>query len=157
MDRTKLQDFSLVAEIVAALAVIVTLAFLALEMRSNTDAIRAQTYTELMAQINDWRTLTVTDPSISALIGKRDKEGWEGLSSDEERRMWYRSIVLWGVYESAFYARDRGILGEDEWQRFEIAMCRRYRHRLDWDPVGPRKMASLLTPRFAQYVESACS
>ena len=157
MDRQRLQDFALIAEVVAAVAVIVTLVFLVLEMRSNTDAIRAQTYTELMTQINDWRALTVTDPTLSELTDKRDADGWEGLSSVEERRVWYRSIVLWGIYESAFYARERGVLGEDEWQRFEITMCRRFRGGVDWDPPGRREMSLVLMLRFVQYVESACS
>jgi len=156
MDRQRLQDFALIAEVVAAAAVIVTLVFLVLEMRSNTDAIRAQTYTELMTQINDWRALTVTDPTLSELTVKRNTEGWEGLSNVEERRVWFGSIVLWGIYESAFYARERGVLGEDEWQRFEITMCRRFRGGVDWDPPGGREMALVLTPRFVQYVESAC-
>ena len=156
MDRQKLQDFALIAEVVAAAAVIVTLVFLVLEMRSNTDAIRAQTYTELMTQINDWRALTVTDPTLAELTDKKDAEGWEGLSSVEERRVWFGSIVLWGIYESAFYARERGVLGEDEWQRFEITMCRRFRSGVDWDPPGRREMPLVLTPRFVQYVESVC-
>lgn len=146
----------MVAEIVAGIAIIVTLAFLAYEMRSNTDAIRAQTYTDLMTQINDWRKLTVTDESLSALIDKRQSHGWEGLSSDEERRMWYREIVLSGVYESAFYAKQRGILGDDEWMRFETVMCNRYGIGENWDPPGDRAMTDVLTPRFAEFVIQSC-
>ena len=156
MNRQKLQDFALVAEIVAGISIIITLAFLAFQMRSNTDAIRAQTYTDLMTQINDWRTLTVSDESLSVLQDKRRSGGWAALSSIEERRIWYREIVLWGVYESAFYAKERGILGDDEWTRFEITMCRRYGSGDNWDPPGDRTMIAVLTPRFVEYVVQFC-
>ncbi len=156
MNREKLQDFALVAEIVAGISIIVTLAFLALEMRSNTDAIRAQTYHELMAQLNEWRTLIVTDQGLSVLTDQLTSEGWENLESSDERRLWYREMVLWGIYESAYYANERGVLGVEEWTRFEITMCRRYGRDNFWDPPGPRNMTEVLTPDFSKYVLNTC-
>ena len=81
MNRSNIQNIAQVAEIVAGISIVVTLAFLAFEMRSNTDAIRAQTYQELMTQVNEWRGMTVVNEELSALQEKKRSGGWESLSS----------------------------------------------------------------------------
>jgi hypothetical protein len=43
-----LQKWALVAEVVGALAVVTTLAFVAVETRANTNALQAQTFQSLM-------------------------------------------------------------------------------------------------------------
>ena len=62
---------------------------------------------------------------------------------------------LWGVYESSYYAREYGILGEQEWGRFQGQACIQYQIGL---PQGfwPR-MKNLVSEEFYTYIESECA
>jgi hypothetical protein len=78
-------------------------------------------------------------------------EGEQSLTR-AERQMWVLPRqMIWGVYESAYFANERRVLGDREWIRFEDAICRNYGGDDDvsWNP-------DLLTPEFVDYVESAC-
>lgn len=156
MENHKLQKYALIAEVVAGIAIFVTIAFLAVEMRSNTNAVRAQTFQSLMQQVNDNRMSFVHPPYMLA-NEKRRQSGWDSLSRAEKQEIRIPVLVNWGIYESAFFANERGLLGEGEWKRFEIAICRRREvHDEMWSPQGFTSMNELLTPVFVDYVQSSC-
>jgi len=155
--RQKLRNLALFAEVISGIAIVVTLLFLAMEMRSNTEAVRAQTYQVLMAELNNWRALFIEDPGLNETIENIDAVGWENLGMRERRRSWMREIAIWGIYESAYFANLRGVLGELEWARFERQICRRFNiSGLMWDPPRSMTVKPVLTPHFAEYVEANC-
>jgi hypothetical protein len=157
MNKQRLKEFALVAEVVSGVAIVVTLAFLAFEMRGNTNAIRAQTYQTLMQQLNDYRMQLVDEKRIAA-NEKRRENGWNSLTRDEKQRIRIPAMVIWGIYESAYFANERDVLGEPEWRRFEIAICRGYAgNQHYWNPDGFTSMDELLTPQFVEYVHSSCA
>ena len=164
--KFKLQEYALAAEVISGIAIIATLIFLVVETRENTNAIQAQTYQSLTAELNEGRRISIS-PDIAIISQKIRDSGLESLSELE----WNKQMILkeskWGVYESAYYAQERGILGIDEWLRFESAICRNIIiDYLFWypDKGGPAhatevegyNLASNVTPRFRQYVETAC-
>ena len=156
MKRKKLRDLALIAEVVSGIAIILTLAFLAFEMRDNTNASQAQTYQILMAELNNYRSM-LGEPGMATIIEKRRDEGWDGLSRVEKRRLRVTALINWGIYESAFFANQRGILGQSEWTRFEAAICRRFGNSKHlWAPEGFTPMNELLTSEFADYVVEQC-
>ena len=59
---------SAVAESVGALGVIITLVYLAAQIRSNTKAVRSATYDSFVAQFRDWNAPLRADPELSALF-----------------------------------------------------------------------------------------
>jgi hypothetical protein len=77
-----MQKWALIAEVAGAMAVVITLGFVALEMRGNTNAIKAQTYQDLMQQVNDYRVLLLDHPERSALQDRMRTEGWESLARE---------------------------------------------------------------------------
>ena len=156
MDKDKLRNWALVAEVVSGIAVIVTLAILVFEMRNNTSATQAQTYQLLMQEMNNYRRL-FTQPDLAAVVLKYRHHGWENLDPVEQRQFYSTATIRWGFYESAYYANKRGVLGEPEWQRFERAFCRGLNDRLSvWNPQGYPAMTEFLTPEFVKFVEETC-
>ena len=166
MKKIELQEWALAAEIIGGLAVVVTLIFLVSETRDNTNAIQAQTYQSLTAALNENRKEAATS-EMSVIIRKFSDTGLASLSQDESFRLMMNTEGKWGIYESAFYARERGVLGQDEWVRFHNAICRNL--DLDkslWDPqslglsltLGSREVsiATNVTPKFRAYVNSSC-
>ena len=62
----------------------------------------------------------------------------------------------WSVYESAYFAYQKSALGESEWQRFVMAMCRRLAgdDARIWDSNG--QLRNTITSEFADFAENRC-
>ena len=129
MRSDQLQKWALGAEIGGAVAVLITLGFLVFQMRENTNALQAQTYQALTQELNDWRTHW-SDTERLILAQKHGQEGWQNLTRVEQRQIRMRSLIQWSIYESAYYANQRGVLGEREWTRFDRAICRLFGGRV---------------------------
>ncbi len=157
MKSKQLRKWALGAEIVSAIAVIITIGFLAVQLNDNTNALQAQMYQELMRDLNDWRVM-VNDPVQLKLAEKHRAEGWDGLSSEERPQRRMPTMTLFGIYESAYFANQRGVLGAGEWARFQSAICRQLSRNADlWNAEGMTPMRELLTPEFAGYIERTCN
>lgn len=156
MKNKQLQRWALGAEIISAVAVVITIGFLAFQVMNNTNATQAQTYQLLMQEMNAYRTLMV-EPDMAEIVEKVAQRGWDDLDPVEQRRLFGTAAINWGFYESAYFANKRGILGESEWKRFETAYCRRRKNQpYLWNPEGFISMNELLTPEFVDYVETNC-
>ena len=158
MKNKQLQKWARGAEIISAVAIVVTLGFLAYETRGNTNAIQAQTYQELMRDLNA-RRLAVAGPEYSAIDEKWRKDGLESLTYAETRQFRIFAGYLWGIYESAYFANERGILGPSEWARFQTAMCSRLqRDREFWRSASKniRPISEVLSAEFSDYVDKTC-
>lgn len=154
-----LKGWAHIAEIVASLAVVISVFFIVFELRSNTNAIQAQTYQAITTELNDWREFGLLDPRAAARFSQADLDG----ASLEEIQIWRtRRLILWANYESAYFARQRGILGDEEWTRFEMAICRAYgTDSFTWSfstgNWNPTPFSELLTPNFVDFVLNECS
>ena len=163
MKNKQLRKWALGAEIVSAVAIVVTIGFLAIQTMENTNALQAQTYQQLQSELNAYRAIYADSESnlTKALINAQDEldsGGMQSLSEDAYWILFNNSTILWGIYESAYFADERGVLGEQEWSRFESAICRRF--DLDgplWNFEGRFMSTSLnLTKFFVDYVEGTC-
>ena len=156
MKNKKLQKWALGAEIISAFAVVATIGFLAMQTMDNTNALQAQMFQELMRDTNDWRA-RISGPDAVEMRFKWRTEGFESLTRSEQLQIRMNDLVLWGIYESAYFANERGILAADEWTRFESAICRNRRRNADfWDFDGMTSFPVLLTSQFLEYVENSC-
>jgi hypothetical protein len=103
------------------------------------------------------------DSELIRVTEKFNEEGREGLTPYAQSRVRISALVNWGIYESAYYANERGVLGEREWIRFDRVICRIFRRRVQgdqqddlWEPEGFTPMTELLTPDFVDYIKSSC-
>ena len=158
MSESRLQRWALGAEIIGAAAVVLTLGYLAVEMRSNTNAIQAQTNQSILEELNNFRR-GLWNSEMAAVQIKFRRVGWEGLTDVEKELRWSVRASLWAIYESAYFASQRGVLGRQERGRFETAVCRGYANDRDiWQVAefAPSAIAAMLTAEFVEYVESSC-
>ena len=140
------------------LVIVVTLVFLVLATRENTNAIQAQTYQALTSELNVIR-LTYTTSELADISVRSSTQGIQALSDADRNRLQFHAEAKWGIYESAFFSRNRGVLGEDEWARFESAICRNFTiDKPMWEPEDTQwgSLARNITPTFRDYVESVC-
>ena len=161
MKNKQLRKWALGAEIVSAVAIVVTIGFLAIQTMENTNALQAQTYQQLQSELNAYRAI-YADLNVVKELTKGLEElrsgGMQNLSEDAYWRLFTDSTILWGIYESAYFANERGVLGEREWSRFDVAICRLLeRYGPMWSQPGYNvSLSSMLTQDFSDYVEATC-
>ena len=109
----KLSDWASIAEIISSIAVVVTLVFLIIEIRGNTDEIRAATLTNALGRNQDL-ILTLAANSELAEINTRVLQGEELSTAEAIRYGQYFAAYLRATEESFIAYRD-GRLEEEIW------------------------------------------
>ncbi len=119
--------YKMVAEIGSAMAVVLSLIFVGLEVREtaeqtalNTESLQVAAYQDLIAQISEFNRLLI-EADVAALYTRLgDSEGdWAELSTVDQRRGFSLLFLLFRHADMAFYQFERGMLPE---ARFESAL-----------------------------------
>jgi hypothetical protein len=152
--NSKLSDWASIAEIVSGIGVVVTLIFLVVGIRENTEIARASMFERTLESVNQWRMDIAGNDSLLASFSLRDPTldvtGWSEI---DRLRLQFLVNSLWGIYEKAFYSREYGVIGDDEWARFETQICVQYESEV---PALRDAFALFLTPRFIEYMKVRC-
>ena len=145
MQEASLRKYALVAEIVSAVAVVVSLIFVALQIKDNTDAVRAATYDDILSDHIQWRMTIASSPALNETMVKDFTDSAPLTPTEEQTRSWVAQAA-WQIYERAYFARKYQTLGDSEWERYEAAICRTFLNR-DFET----ELAPYLTAEFAEY------
>jgi hypothetical protein len=112
--------FKVIAEILSAVAVVASLAFLAMEVREtarqtelNTEALRVAAYQDLIGQIAQFNT-TLLDPALATLYRKMNEPGANVAALSPVERVQADRILLLLVRHAdmAYYQYELGFLSE---------------------------------------------
>ena len=153
----KLKEAALLAEVIGGIAIVLTLIALILEVRENTDVIRATAYGQSMDSLNEWRMTISESEELSRLYQLFVFRQTEDLTENEEFRLYIALNHLWGVYEKAYFANEYGTLGPSEWSRFERQTCRYMESIRNMSPQFQAATRSLWTDEFSSYVDTSCA
>ena len=135
----------------ANIGVLAGIIFLGIEFQQNTNIARASAYRENVQDIAEWRSLIASDPDLSRIVDMYTGGAFSDLDPSEINRLSYLINNLFGSYENAFYATKFGIIGESEWQRFEIGAC------LHFGWVTEYGMSTrFITEEFRAYLRASC-
>ena len=161
MDDSRLRRLALLAEVISAAVVVISIAFLVAETKNNTKAIHVQTHLALTAEMNQWREQLNDDGYLSARA-KAELDGIASLSWSEQNLYMSRHLSLWSIYESAFFAYRSGALDANGWERFSGNMCRNYAAAarigsLNNDVLVAGGLLSVVTEDFESYLAEHCS
>jgi len=148
MKSERLKAWAQLAEIVSGTAVVITLVFLVIEVRENSDLIRANTFDRNIESLIDWRMQIVSnDSSLRAMA-----DYW-GIDDREALRQQMLVVNMWSIYEKTYYAQSYGLIGDAEWDRFETVICRYTDRQPDF---WTKKVSQFLTREFRNYVIGVC-
>lgn len=127
--RSFSQRYTLLAKMSMVIAAIASLTFLVAEARETTE----------------------TNQKVA-------EEGIGSLNEAELNKFMTRRIVLWSGFENAYFEHKRGVLGDTDWSRFYIQICKHFILEPDaWEGITHRKgIARSLTPEFRLYAEISC-
>lgn len=153
--KLKLSDWSSVAEVVSGIAVVITLIFLILGVRENTDVTRADVYTKNMDSLNGWRQMILENPDLGEVYGAYSRGDVEAAQSNPQT---ISLLVdsLFGVYEQAYFAYKYGVMGRTEWERYARSICRQL-DRADRFPRLRGEIENVTTEEFSEYLDVLCA
>ena len=135
-----------VSDLITSVAVVVSLIYLALEVRQNTRAIEGSAFQELI-HASDASLLVVAGDSVLADIQLRGNGDFQSLTPNEQLRYVMLTRVYWRNWENAFLQYQRGLIGEGEWGLYRTLACNA--KSSSW-----QLHESVMTPSFAEFVES---
>ena len=149
----KLEKWALIAEIVGSVAIVITLVILIVELRGNTDEMRAATLANIAARSQAIPLAASTSPEL-ALLWLKLTEGGE-LSHTELAQAQQMFIVTLKLAEESFIAHRDGRLDDEVWQtRIDLVLLYLARQEMRdfWAVFRTRGLA---VPGFLEYVDQA--
>jgi hypothetical protein len=117
MAKLGLSEWANVAEIGAAIGVIISLIFVGLQLQSNTEATEAATREAINQKDMAYLSLRL-DSSVLARANSKIDNG-ETLSPLEESQLVHQEYVNFVSFEHSFYQFRKGALEAEEWSRHE--------------------------------------
>ena len=111
-----------VGEILGAIAVLVTLIYLAAQIRQNSQFVKAATYHSTMRARNEFNFAIATTPGVSALL---IRAGDKSITFDAEERQRFNSLMwgFWNLFEDSLVQHTNGLLTPESWEATRWAMA----------------------------------
>jgi len=116
-----IQDLGSIGEVVAAIATVATLVYLAIQIRSNTIAMRAAAAQSVHETFASWYHLLAADAKLAQLVtdGLRD---YAGLSETDKARFVATFMAFLSYSQDAFIKWREGSLSAELWRGWELVM-----------------------------------
>jgi hypothetical protein len=106
-------------ELLAAIAVIVSLIFVGLEVRQNTIAVQSAAAQSVHENFTNWYTSLQSDDSLIA-ITTRGMQDYEGLNTTEKGQFIAVFMNFSSHTQNAFYKWQEGLLPPERWRAWEF-------------------------------------
>lgn len=111
--------YKMLSQVLGALAVLVSLSFVAYELKRNNDIAVVQSQYELLSLQNDLRAM-LADPNTLRVVMTRDLE-----TLNEEEQLLFKSTVMgwFDLFELVFLAAEQGVLSNEQVETWKIGVC----------------------------------
>lgn len=120
-----LDQLASIGEIVGAIGVVISLIYLAIQIRSNTEAERTSTYQAIVSDFGALNNTMASTPELSYLFVQA-MENYHQLSSDEKARISQVFFQCFRYFENMFYQHQKGYLDEEVWIGWKRLMLTYY-------------------------------
>jgi len=115
------QAIGAVGELIGGLGVIVTLLYLAVQVRHYTAEMRSAASESVAENLREWLLPMIRDPEVSRIF-REGAEGWEHFGPDEKARFFHIAFVWLKTIEAAHYQLIRGRLDPNVWKGWEAVV-----------------------------------
>jgi hypothetical protein len=150
----KLSDWANLAQVASGIVVVITLVFLILGIRENTDVTRAAMYQRSSDSLNEWRRDVLRDPEIARLFDAFLNNQAESIDGLDRVRLNQLILNNFQISETAFFTQRYGLLGSAEWTRFERSICANYARARSARLT--EVLQTVMTKEFMQYIAVSC-
>ena len=148
-----------IGEIVGALAVLVTLAFLAIQIRTNTKAIRANSEYDIDRRWSDLNFEVGRDPTYTEIWARilSQDSSTEDFTSAELIQVHHLIRGFLQFYQGSFYAHKNGILNDRRWNHDRAYVQRFVNLPVVKSLIEEDIRQDVLQPEFAEELFSSSS
>lgn len=101
-----------VSEVAGAVGVIISLVYLAVQIRHNTQEVRAASFNAVTDSFNQWNLLIAQDAYVAGLF-QRGAGDLGRLEASEEVRFALLMLALFRIHESIYFQSNRGTMERD--------------------------------------------
>ena len=122
-----LETLSALAQLVAALGVIISLFYLAAQIRQNTRSQRSMVVDSLTSSLIALLGPQASDPTLTRALAAA-VEDWHGAKEDDRLRAIAALFTLFKLFENAWFQQRQGTLDREQWQGWDLYI-RAYYHR----------------------------
>ena len=151
----KLENWVSFAEIVSSVAVVVTLVFLVLGLRENSNIMRASSFTSATDSLIELNRDIMKDGELAEIFEAWRADNSSRLNARQTAQLAQMVTALFRIYEKAFIADRYDLLGPGEWRRFERTICLLYP---GLSGVGlEEQVRAALTDDFVRHIEASCA
>src|SRR5437870_5834941 len=120
--KLSLAQWAHVAEIIAAGAVVSSLAFVGLELRRNTRAVEAATLQSVIDIARQQIQLQVANADVNHIYMVGDSDLTQ-LSREDQMRFFWQDRSFWLGMQTVFRQWQLGVLPDDEWTVYKKIIC----------------------------------
>lgn len=132
MDQNRLQSYASIAEVVSAIAIIISLLYVGYEVRRTSTVTSRQADLILFERSREWNRLLIESPGIAEIVVEAETAPDDMSEADRLRYLAYQHDFF-DSWEIGWYYHADGILDTEAW--------------LDWDEWFTRE--ALARPAFA--------
>ncbi|WOJ92936.1 hypothetical protein R0135_14235 [Congregibacter variabilis] len=122
MNTKKGGALKLSVEAGSALAVLLGLVFVGLELRQNTAAVEAATFQAITDASSGSLLARASSDELMRISLKADTD-FDGLTEEERYRLFYLDRSNWVRYQNAYSQWQRGTLTDEDWQLYSAVVC----------------------------------
>jgi hypothetical protein len=113
-----LNELGSLGEFISGLAVVVTLIYLALQIRHNTRAVRSSMHQDMIESTLRIAESLSDNENVGRIVLKAD-EDYENLTREERIRFEAYAERVFSNFESVFYSYRNSMIEEDLWESWE--------------------------------------
>ena len=133
--------------LVANIAILGGLVFLALEVHQNTNAVRSAAVQEAINVARVHPLMYVQNPEVNRLA----MADYGSLSEEDQQRRFWLAVSFWHAMQGLYRQNELGTLPEPEWEVWARIICTNYERS---DPELWARASATHSPDFVQFVEN---
>ena len=148
---TNLESLANLGEIIGAITVVVSLIYLAVQVRQNTQAQQTENFSRALDRVAAIQATLSQDPETSVIFSKGVSDPSD-LTSRERMQFTWTMYELFGAFEFMFLASKTNAIPEEIWRRWSsaVAWWLSYSGVQAWWSVSPIPFSV----SFTSYIES---
>ncbi|MDH4108192.1 MAG: hypothetical protein OEW35_07730 [Gammaproteobacteria bacterium] len=120
-----IQDLGNIGEFVGSIAVLLSLVYLAFQIRNSTEAARTSTYQSVVSDFGELNRAMASTPGLSSLFVKGMND-FLSLDPDEKARVSQLFFMIFHYFENMYYQNRKGYLENDVWIGWKRLMLTYY-------------------------------
>lgn len=156
MKNFSLRDWAAISEIMAAIAVIISLVFVGFSINRNTMELQAQNVNDLYDSLREIEMTVLADAELAEIVRTVEAGSFDNLNEKDAFRYTVFMVQHLSIWEQLFARKLDGSVSKEaytEWQEYFTIFARQTLPRSVWD----KRKAWFTDPGFRAEVEAAFS